>query len=407
MRSIRLSLTVYFLGLLAVALAAASVFVYQTAQQTLLSEQKARRQLIETQYTERGKEEEARLDADLLAEAQTLARLAQFQFDWGRLRHRELGSLGVLTAAAGPNAYAAAAALDRPGAARPVLLRVAPPQRRRDHLRRHRRARTGVRQVFSDRQRLGSLVPLPVDGRPLLPARRQRLRPGPGAARRSSPTTTSARTTPCAASSSNRSPALPPRPNTAATRAARIGRIGRRRRPRSCSRARRFASSAPASTRGRDAALAALKEGRDGDLARLDGDTAASLAGLRNRLLLISTAAFLAAVLGCYGLVRLGLSPLRRLSDAVSRVSEKDFRLPLDQRRLPGELKPIAQRLVDTLEMLKRAFAREKQATADISHELRTPLAALLTTTEIALRKPRTAEEYQELLRDCRLSASR
>ncbi len=158
-------------------------------------------------------------------------------------------------------------------------------------------------------------------------------------------------------------------------------------------------------TRGRDAALAAVKDLRDRRLADLGGRTDASLAELRNRLLLTSTITFLAAVLGCYGLVLLGLSPLRRLSDAVSRVSEKDFRLPVDQRRLPGELKPIAHRLVDTLEMLKRAFAREKQATADISHELRTPLSALLTTTEIALRKPRTAEEYQELLRDCRLSA--
>jgi signal transduction histidine kinase len=36
---------------------------------------------------------------------------------------------------------------------------------------------------------------------------------------------------------------------------------------------------------------------------------------------------------------------------------------------------------------------------------LRTPLAALLTTTEIALRKPRQPEEYRELLQDCRLSA--
>ena len=74
---------------------------------------------------------------------------------------------------------------------------------------------------------------------------------------------------------------------------------------------------------------------------------------------------------------------------------------------MPGELQPITRRLIETLEMLKRAFAREKQATADISHELRTPLAALLTTTEMALRKPRSAEDYQELLRDCRLSAQR
>ena len=158
-------------------------------------------------------------------------------------------------------------------------------------------------------------------------------------------------------------------------------------------------------TRGRDAALAAVQGVRDRRLTELSARGDASLAELRNRLLLTGTTTFLAAVLGCYGLVWLGLSPLRRLSDAVSRVSEKDFRLPLDPRRLPAELKPIVRRMMDTLEMLKRAFAREKQATADISHELRTPLSALLTTTEIALRKPRTVEEYQELLRDCRLSA--
>ena len=47
MRSIRLSLMVYFLGLLAVALAVASVFVYQTAGQTLREKQQATGQLIQ------------------------------------------------------------------------------------------------------------------------------------------------------------------------------------------------------------------------------------------------------------------------------------------------------------------------------------------------------------------------
>src|SRR5262249_15194110 len=130
-----------------------------------------------------------------------------------------------------------------------------------------------------------------------------------------------------------------------------------------------------------------------------------SLASLRNRLLLIGSLTFLATVAGCFWLVRLGLAPLRRLSDAVSRVSPRDFRLSFDERRLPGELEPIVERLQGTLDLLKRAFAREKQAAADISHELRTPLAVMLTTTELALRKQRSAEEYRELLRDCRDSA--
>jgi heavy metal sensor kinase len=116
---------------------------------------------------------------------------------------------------------------------------------------------------------------------------------------------------------------------------------------------------------------------------------------------MIDLATFAATVVGGVWLVRLGLSPLQRLSEAVSRVSAKDFRLPFDEPRLPRELRPIVDRLTQTLELLKRTFAREKQAAADISHELRTPLAALLTTTEVALRKPRSSEEYRELLADC------
>ncbi len=157
-------------------------------------------------------------------------------------------------------------------------------------------------------------------------------------------------------------------------------------------------------TAPRDAALAQFKAELDKDLANLTEDTNAALATIRSRLLWISLLAFAAAVVGGFWLVHLGLSPLRRLSEAVSRVSEKDFRLQFADRRLTRELQPIVDRLNQTLEMLKRAFAREKQAAADISHELRTPLAALLTTTEVALRKPRAPEEYRELLQDCRES---
>jgi signal transduction histidine kinase len=58
--------------------------------------------------------------------------------------------------------------------------------------------------------------------------------------------------------------------------------------------------------------------------------------------------------------------------------------------------------LTQTLDLLRRAFAREKQAVADISHELRTPIASLLATLDVALRKPRTPEQYRTTLEDCR-----
>jgi heavy metal sensor kinase len=150
-----------------------------------------------------------------------------------------------------------------------------------------------------------------------------------------------------------------------------------------------------------DAEVGKLGKKLDSDLAKLDEDRRQTLATLRNRLLLIGLATFAATLVGGVWLVQVGLSPLHRLSLAVSRVSAKDFKLPFDEPRLPRELRPIVERLTQTLELLKRTFAREKQAAADISHELRTPLAALLTTTEVALRKPRSAEEYRELLADC------
>jgi len=165
-----------------------------------------------------------------------------------------------------------------------------------------------------------------------------------------------------------------------------------------------FTVQVASTTTDLDERIAALLDQYNQQVGKLEDESRATLAQLRWKLLWIGLATFGATIVGGFGLVWLGLRPLGRLTDAVSRVSTKDFRLPLDNgRRLPHELQPIAERLTQTLEMLKRAFAREKQAAADISHELRTPLAALMTTLEVGLKKPRTGEEYREVLEDCRL----
>jgi heavy metal sensor kinase len=148
--------------------------------------------------------------------------------------------------------------------------------------------------------------------------------------------------------------------------------------------------------------LVALDQCLQQELAQLEQDSKISLQHVRRQLFLISFITFAVGIVGVWWLVRVGLAPLSRLTEAVSQVSEKDFRLPLDSAHLPRELRPIAGRINQTLDLLKRAFAREKQAAADISHELRTPLAAMLTTLEVTLRKPRTAEEYHEVLEECR-----
>lgn len=138
------------------------------------------------------------------------------------------------------------------------------------------------------------------------------------------------------------------------------------------------------------------------DKIALKDETRTTIRRVRITLIAIGVAVFLACLLGSSWLIRRGLKPLNALSDAVSRVSEKDFQLAVRREELSTELQPIHERIAATLEQLKSAFEREKQAVADISHELRTPVASLLATIDVALRKPRTAEQYHQTLSDCR-----
>ena len=148
--------------------------------------------------------------------------------------------------------------------------------------------------------------------------------------------------------------------------------------------------------------LTEFEKWRTEQLSCLDTDTDTTLHTLRMRLIWIGVAAPCVLLLAGWLLVGKVLTPLKRLSLAVSQVNEKDFRLPIDTKELPEEVNPVVSRLRDTLSQLEKAFAREKRAAADISHELRTPLAALSTTLDVALCKPRTLEENRRYLEDAR-----
>src|SRR6266571_246931 len=81
MRSIRLSLLVYFLGLLGLALGTVSLLVYRTTQQRLEEHKKNAEGLLKAQYDDRSAKEKARLDAELNNDAHILAREAQGRID--------------------------------------------------------------------------------------------------------------------------------------------------------------------------------------------------------------------------------------------------------------------------------------------------------------------------------------
>jgi heavy metal sensor kinase len=419
---------VYFLALLAVALLAASLLVYGNAEQTLASKKEAMEKLIQAQYEDHCQEEEARLEADLLARARALAGLVEVQHErYPADLIQPNFRLGVLSAFLSPNGYllvptwiAESERFERPSSREEYFASVYFAFRR--HL------PPGLRQIKLEELDLPSDVQagdylFQIDSPPSKPYRSHSL--GNRSFRLDASVFNSETVKVVTWKFDNT--VLPP-DNTPMRRVvlkvANITHVFPRPSPRNPPAASSTSTRPPPSpgprpgpldpaiyvhfatkTDKRDANLAGFGQQRDDELAKVADETHDSLRSLLHRLWGISLAVFAATAAGTYGLVRLGLSPLRRLSYAVSRVSVKNFRLPLDEQPLPLELRPIAERLTNTLDLLKRAFAREKQAAADISHELRTPLAALMTTTEFALRKPRSPEHYRELLGDVHASA--
>jgi heavy metal sensor kinase len=410
-RSIRVSLLVWFLGLLTLALGGLSLFVYHTSSRTLRDKKETTKELLRAQYKERCEDARKQLDKDLLDQARVLAS-TRSHFDWDRWRFRALHLYGLIGTDVVPGGWLLAPVWVAEGARSPISSEMARipdypwnsladinDKDLREHLdvkiaqfyqidsargNLYRSGELRRHALFLPWEREANLSSEPVAWAPFEAELESGLRvravvlkipeprlqpPQPGRGPR----------VPFTDRADRPSGDLPLRPPTYWTCATDLS--------------------------GLNATLREHERRYGEDVAEVEAKTQASLGDLRNRLFLLGTLTLLGVVVGTVWIVRRGLAPLDRLSDAVRRVSPKDFRLPFGEQRLPAELSPIVGHLKETLGQLRRAFEREKQATADISHELRTPLAALLTTTEIALRKPRTAEEYRELLGDCRLSA--
>jgi heavy metal sensor kinase len=106
----------------------------------------------------------------------------------------------------------------------------------------------------------------------------------------------------------------------------------------------------------------------------------------------------LATLAAGYFLASRTLAPIRRMNDTARHISAErlDRRIVVDN---PGdELGQLAGTLNDMLDRLEQSFAEMQRFTADAAHELRTPLAVIRTEAEVALRSPRSSDEYGRVL---------
>lgn len=111
----------------------------------------------------------------------------------------------------------------------------------------------------------------------------------------------------------------------------------------------------------------------------------------------VAVAAALSGFLG-WAAVRRGLLPLRTMREQAQVVTAQQLNRRLKMDAVPVELEDLAQSLNDMLARLEEAFERLSDFSSDIAHELRTPVSNLMTETQVALTRVRSAEEYRNIL---------
>jgi len=96
--------------------------------------------------------------------------------------------------------------------------------------------------------------------------------------------------------------------------------------------------------------------------------------------------------------VGLGLSPLHKLVEQTRRVHALRLDRRLDGSEQAEELQPLIAQFNALLDRLDVAYRQMEAFNADVAHELNTPLATLISSCELALRRPRGAEELCDVL---------
>jgi two-component system, OmpR family, sensor kinase len=99
--------------------------------------------------------------------------------------------------------------------------------------------------------------------------------------------------------------------------------------------------------------------------------------------------------------------PIAAISRTASAISASNLSRRIETSGIDEELVGLATVLNEMFTRLEAAFERQSRFTSDASHELRTPLAVIHSHAELALSKPRSADEYRETLITCLRAASR
>ena len=124
-------------------------------------------------------------------------------------------------------------------------------------------------------------------------------------------------------------------------------------------------------------------------------------------LAVLGSVVLVAVTLGAWLLVGQALSPLLRLAQQANAATTDSLRVRLIPSSRDTEIVALVNTLNGLLSRVSDAAAARGRFYAAASHELRTPLQALSGHLELALTRPREAQEYQGVIQEAHTQSRR
>jgi signal transduction histidine kinase len=124
-----------------------------------------------------------------------------------------------------------------------------------------------------------------------------------------------------------------------------------------------------------------------------------TFATLRWLLIGLSTGVWLMAAVSARWLSRRALAPLTRMAASAKGLDARDEGWSLDLPRTNDELTELGQAFNGLLARLHLAYELKRRFSSEASHQLRTPLTVLIGQLDVTLRRPRSQEEYRQVLK--------
>jgi heavy metal sensor kinase len=128
-----------------------------------------------------------------------------------------------------------------------------------------------------------------------------------------------------------------------------------------------------------------------------------SLDRLALRLIVMGAVIIGTVLLVGWYLISGSLRPVKAISQVAGNIADGDLSARIDVSKMDTEteLGELSVDLNHTFSRLQQNIEQQIRFTADASHELRTPLSVILTKTQVALSRERSAEDYKSALQAC------